>query len=93
MTHSKNSPPPPPPDGASSGRPAVASASSEHDAGEAPEKKPWSRPTFYVLTDVIESHGSPTGKTHHPFGTPVRENESLGPTATSRFKAYRPATA
>ena len=89
MTHSKNSPPPP--DGASSGSPAVASASSEHDAGEAPAKKPWSRPTFYVLTDVIESHGSPTGKTHHPFGTPVREDETI--TSGTRFKAYRPATA
>ncbi len=39
MAHSQNSPPPPP-DGASSGSPAVASALSEHGAGEAPAKKP-----------------------------------------------------
>ncbi len=71
----------------------MASASSEHEAGEAPAKKPWSRPTFYVLTDVIESHGAPGGKTHHPFGTPVSEDESIPPLQNTRFKKYRPASA
>ena len=91
MAHSKNSPPPPT-DGASSGSPAVASAASEHDAGDAPAKKPWSRPTFYVLTDVIESHGSPTGKTHHYSGTPFSEDETIPPGQPSRYKSYVPAT-
>ncbi len=73
----------------------MASASSEHGAGEAPEKKPWSRPTFYVLTDVIESHGAPNLKSHHPFGTLVQEDETIptGPGGNTRFKNYRPATA
>ena len=72
----------------------MASGSSEHDADEAPAKKPWSRPTFYILTDVIESHGAPTGKTHHPFGNPVSEDETIVVTpGTSRYKKYRPATA
>ena len=86
MTHSKNSPPPPP-TAASSGSPAVASAAGEHD--EKPAKKPWSRPTFYVLTDVIESHGAPTGK------TPGQEDETIPavPSANSRYKSYRPTTA
>ncbi len=88
VTDSQNSPPPPPPDsGASSGSPAVASASSEHDAGEAPAKKPWRRPTFYILTDVIESHGAPNGKTE------AHENESLPPTSQAKNKSYQPATA
>ena len=83
---------PPPNGGASSGSPAVASASSEHDAGEAPAKKPWSRPTFYVLTDVIESHGSPTGKTHHYSGNLATENEAAPPTAGGKAKNYVPAS-
>ena len=86
MAHSQNSPPPPPPDGASSGSPAEASAS-----GEAPAKKPWSRPTFYVLTDVIESHGAPTGKTHS-FGNPFSENENIPPAQPTSYKKYAPAT-
>ena len=69
----------------------MGSASSEHDAGEAPAKKPWSRPTFYVLTDVIESHGSPTSKTHSwEHGLPISENESAP--STGRNKNYAPAS-
>ena len=70
----------------------MASASSERDAGEAPAKKPWSRPTFYVLTDVIESHGSPTGKTHNwQHGNRAMEDESIPPQSVS-FKNYAPAS-
>ena len=89
MANSQNSPHPPPDDSASSGSPAVASAAGEHDADEAPAKKPWSRPTFYVLTDVIESHGSPSNK--HP----AQEDESIPPLipGSSRYKNYRPMTA
>ena len=74
----------------------MASASSEHGVGESAEKKPWSRPTFYVLTDVIESHGAPNLKSHHPFGTRVSEDETIPvpPSGTvTKHKAYRPATA
>ncbi len=70
----------------------MASASSEHDAGEAPAKKPWSRPTFYRLTDVIESHGNPTAKSHTIYGFAASENET-GPTTTPFQKNYRPASA
>ena len=87
MTHSLNSPPPPD-DGASSGSPPVASAS-----GEAPAKKPWSRPTFYVLTDVLESHGAPTAKSHDPFGNDIDEDETIPPSNLTHYKKYRPATA
>ena len=70
----------------------MASASGEHDAGEAPAKKPWSRPTFYVLTDVIESHGAPNGKTHNwEHGLPANEDEVGGPPDT-KFKNYAPAS-
>ena len=91
MAHSQNSPPPPP-SGASSGSPAVASASSEHDAGEAPAKKLWRRPTFYVLTDVIESHGGPTLKVSVHSGQGV-EDETIPPSNLSHYKKYRPTTA
>ncbi len=70
----------------------MASASSEHDAGEAPAKKPWSRPTLYVLTDVIESHGGPTAKTHDIWsGQAVAlEDESAPP--NTRYKNYVPTS-
>ena len=69
----------------------MASALSEHGAGEAPAKKPWSRPTFYVLTDVIQSHGSPSNKPDRP----AQEDESIPPliSGSSRYKSYRPMTA
>ena len=70
----------------------MASASSEHDAGEAPAKKPWNRPTFYVLTDVIESHGAPTGKSHNIYGVQDNEDETIPPVSPDR-KNYRPASA
>ena len=65
----------------------MASAAGEHE--EKPAKKPWSRPTFYILTDVIESHGGPSGKVP---GTPEDETITGGP-GVSRYKSYRPATA
>ncbi len=65
----------------------MASAAGEDD--EKPTKKPWSRPTFYVLTDVIESHGAPTGKVG---GSHEDETIPSGGGA-SRYKSYRPATA
>ena len=73
----------------------MASASSEHEAGEKPAKKPWSRPTFYVLTDIIQSSGSPTNPTSKFTGQGV-EDESIPVTPTNgltRFKSYRPTTA
>ena len=71
----------------------MASASSEHEGGEAPAKKPWSRPTFYVLTDVIESSGAPNLKTETTSGNPFSEDESIPPLANTRFKNYAPASA
>ena len=70
----------------------MTSASSEQEAGEAPAKKPWSRPTLYVLTDVIESHGGPTAKTHDIWSgqAAAREDESAPP--TSRAKNYVPTS-
>ena len=69
----------------------MASASGEHDAGEAPAKKPWSRPTFYVLTDVIESHGAPTNKTHNwEHGLAAYEDETAP--APNAAKNYAPAS-
>ena len=62
-------------------------------SGEAPAKKPWSRPTFYVLTDVIQSHGAPNAKTHSPYGNTVNEDETIPPSPGSNLKNYRPATA
>ena len=62
----------------------MASASSEHEASEEPAKKPWSRPTFYVLTDIIESSGSPSStKTNI-------ENENIPPGQPTSWKNYRP---
>ena len=70
----------------------MASASSEHDAGEAPAKKPWRRPTFYVLTDVIESHGAPNIKVDQNTGQGT-EDESIPPSNLTHYKKYRPTTA
>ena len=66
----------------------MASASSEHEASEDPAKKPWSRPTFYVLTDIIESSGSPSSTK-----TTIDEDETITGSGVSRYKNYRPATA
>ena len=87
MANSQNSPPPPD-GGASSGSPTVASAASEH-TGEKPGKKPWSRPTFYVLTDLIGSSGSPSSPK-----TNTIEDETIPPLNPSpHLKNYRPTTA
>ena len=62
-------------------------------SGETPAKKPWSRPTLYVLTDLIDNHGSPTNKTHNPYNFPITEDETIPPTPGSKGKNYRPASA
>ena len=69
----------------------MASASSEHEASEEPAKKPWSRPTFYVLTDIIQSSGAPSSSK-----TSIDEDETIPVMpggGNSRYKNYRPATA
>ena len=71
----------------------MASASSEPDAGEKPAKKPWSRPTFYVLTDLIESSGSPTLKVSQNHGVGVEDETIPHSPGSSRLKGYRPTTA
>ena len=71
----------------------MASASGQRDAGEAPAKKPWSRPTFYVLTDVIESHGAPGNKTHSwEHGLPISEDETAPGPSNAANKNYAPAS-
>ena len=67
----------------------MASASSEHEASEEPAKKPWSRPTLYVLTDIILSSGSPSSPK-----TNTIEDETIPPLNPSpNLKNYRPTTA
>ena len=69
----------------------MTSTSSEQEAGEAPAKKPWSRPTFYVLTDVIESHGGPTAKAQDVYGNPASREDEVNP-ATPKQKNYVPTS-
>ena len=66
----------------------MASASSGHEASETPAKKPWRRPTFYMLTDIIESSGSPSSTK-----TAINEDETLPPSNPTQYKNYRPETA
>ena len=54
-------------------------------------REPWHKPTFYVLTDYIDTGGSPTNK-DHGGSAPKAEDESR-PHAPTRRKRYRPISA
>ena len=54
-------------------------------------REPWRKPTFYDLTDYIDTAGSPTNKSHKNMA-PLAEDETR-PHAPTRRKRYRPFTA
>lgn len=81
MAHSNI--PPPPPRRASFGEGASVDSSS----GEPHAKMPWRKPTLYLLTDLMDTTGAPTGKVPSPNGF---EDES---TTIGMRKQYRPTTA
>ena len=54
-------------------------------------REPWHKPTFYDLTDYIDTSGAPTNKGHKNM-VPLAEDESR-PHAPTRRKRYRPISA
>ena len=80
MTHKVNPPPP--------RNRADSQMTRESERGG--RRQPWRKPTLYVLTDYLDTGGSPTDKDH--MNDPYDFEDETAPYPQSN-KSYRPASA
>ena len=61
-------------------------------SGGSGRREPWHKPTFYELTDYMDTGGSPTEKDHG--GNTIRAEDETRPAPVgSKQKMYRPISA